>query len=451
MDENIEFRRVWQLLQAKAAENEIAPGLERISRVLELMGNPQNAYKSIHIAGTNGKTSTARMIEAIAIEAGLNTGRITSPHLHSPVERISLNGQNISQADFIQAYLDVEPFVAVVDQESRDNAGPLMTMFEVLTAMQFQAFATAAIDLAIVEVGLGGRFDATNVINPEVSVITQIDLDHQEYLGETIAQIASEKAGILKPQSIAVIAAQTHPEALAVIKERATELQIQAAIENEQIALTNRIPAVGGQMISLQGISEKYQEIFLPLFGEHQAHNALMAVAAFEAFITGGETPLEPELLQNAFSEVTSPGRAELVRQSPVILVDAAHNPAGANALVETIRENFDFTYTVGIVGILQEKNAEYILEILEPIFDEVVITQSSSPRAIASDKLAILAEDIFGSKERVIEVMHLPDAIQIAVDRAEAGHEAGAVVATGSVTIAAEVRQLLGANRNES
>lgn len=446
MEHSEDFARAYAALVARAPENEIEPGLERIRRVMELMGDPQNSYRSIHIAGTNGKTTTARVAEAILMGAGLRVGRITSPHLHSPTERIAIDGDPISEADFVQAFEDVMPFVERVDQESLAAGGPRMTMFEVLTAMQFQAFATAPVDAAVIETGLGGTWDATNIIDSDVTVITSISLDHQEYLGDTIEEIAGEKAGILKPGAIAVLGAQKHPSAMDVLQEVAEERGITAAVEGEQIAVLDRVPGVGGQMLSVQGIAGRYDDVFLPLLGEHMASNALLAIAAAEAFLGGGDEPLNLELLREAAGSVTSPGRAEVVRQSPTIVVDAAHNPAGAEALVETVRENFRFTSVTGIVAVLQEKDVQEILSIFEPLMDTVVITQTSSPRAIPADRLSMIAEDVFGDEDRVIEAAHLPDAIQRAVDIAEAGGDSfGGIVAAGSVTLSAEVRQLLG------
>ncbi|MCT1557923.1 bifunctional folylpolyglutamate synthase/dihydrofolate synthase [Helcobacillus massiliensis] len=446
MEHSEDFARAYAALVARAPENEIEPGLERIRRVMELMGDPQNSYRSIHIAGTNGKTTTARVAEAILMGAGLRVGRITSPHLHSPTERIAIDGDPISEADFVQAFEDVMPFVERVDEESLAAGGPRMTMFEVLTAMQFQAFATAPVDAAVIETGLGGTWDATNIIDSDVTVITSISLDHQEYLGDTIEEIAGEKAGILKPGAIAVLGAQKHPSAMDVLQEVAEERGITAAVEGEQIAVLDRVPGVGGQMLSVQGIAGRYDDVFLPLLGEHMASNALLAIAAAEAFLGGGDEPLNLELLREAAGSVTSPGRAEVVRQSPTIVVDAAHNPAGAEALVETVRENFRFTSVTGIVAVLQEKDVQEILSIFEPLMDTVVITQTSSPRAIPADRLSMIAEDVFGDEDRVIEAAHLPDAIQRAVDIAEAGGDSfGGIVAAGSVTLSAEVRQLLG------
>ncbi|HIY24443.1 MAG TPA: bifunctional folylpolyglutamate synthase/dihydrofolate synthase [Candidatus Brachybacterium merdigallinarum] len=446
-----QLREVYAALLERAPENRIAPDLSRITRLMELMGDPQNSYRTVRIAGTNGKTTTARILERILREAGLRTGRTTSPHLRSPAERIAIDGATISDDDFVQAYEDVLPFARIVDAESEAAGGVPLTFFEMLTAMSYQAFASAPVDVAVVETGMGGTWDATGVVDPDVTVITPIAMDHQDYLGDTIEQIAAEKAGILTAGATAVIAAQPFPDAADVVRERIIELGAEAAFEGEQIGVLARTPGVGGQMLTLQSIAGRYEEAFLSLLGEHQAANALLAVAAAEALLGGGEQPLDAEMLTAALSTVTSPGRAEVVRQSPTVLVDAAHNPAGAETLVGTVRENFRFTRTVGLIGILREKDAEQILAVLEPLVDSVVITQSSSPRAIPADELADLARDVFDDEDRVVERASLPDAIQAAVDLAESGGESfGGIVAAGSVTLVAEVRDLLGAPEEE-
>ena len=440
-----QLREVYAALLARAPENRIEPDLSRITRLMDLMGNPQNSYRSIRIAGTNGKTTTARILERILREAGLRTGRTTSPHLHSPTERIAIDGAPIDEDGFIQAYEDVAPFAQIIDAQSAQAGGPPLTYFEYLTAMAFQAFASAPVDVAVIETGLGGTWDATGAISPDVTVITPISLDHQDYLGDTVAEIAGEKAGILTREATAIIADQPFEDAADVLLERITALGAEAAIEGQQIGVTSRTPGVGGQMLTLQGIAGRYEQVFLSLLGEHQASNALLAVAAAEALLGDGRTALDGELLHASLSTITSPGRAEVVRQAPTILVDAAHNPAGAQTLVETVRENFRFTRTIGLVGILQEKDATEILAVLEPLLDTVVITRSSSPRAIPADQLADLARDVFDDEDRVIEEANLPDAIQAAVDLAEeGGDQFGGVVVAGSVTLAAEVRDLL-------
>lgn len=442
-----ELREVYAALLERAPENRIAPDLSRITRVMELMGNPQLGYRTVRIAGTNGKTTTARILERILREAGLRTGRTTSPHLRSPAERIAVDGVPLDDEDFVQAYEDVLPFAEMVDAESVAAGGVRLTFFEMLTAMAFQAFASAPVDVAVVETGMGGTWDATGVVDPDVAVITPIGLDHQEYLGDTVAQIAGEKAGILTARATAVLAAQPEADAADVLRDRVAELGAEAAIQDEQIGVLARTPGVGGQMLTLQGIAGRYEEVFLSLLGAHQADNALLAVAAAEALLGDGTRPLDGELLTAALGTVTSPGRAEVVRQSPTVIVDAAHNPAGAATLVETVRENFRLTRTVGLVGILEGKDAEQILATLEPLLDHVVITRTSSPRALPADELAEIARDVFADDDRVLEVPALPDAIQTAVDLAErGGDQFGGIVAAGSVTLAAEVRELLGA-----
>ena len=440
------MREVYAALLERAPENRIEPDLSRIRRVMELMDDPQHSYRCIRIAGTNGKTTVARIIERILREAGLRTGRTTSPHVHSPVERIAVDGVPVDEDAFIQAYEDVKPFAEVVDHEQLERGGVRLTFFEYLTAMAFQAFASAPVDVAVIETGLGGTWDATGVVDPDVAVITPIGLDHQDFLGDTIAQIAGEKAGILTERAIAILAAQPFADAADVLYERARALGCEVAQEDEQIGVLARTPGVGGQMLTVQGIAGRYENVFLSLLGEHQAHNALLGIAACEAFLGGGQGPLDGDMLGAALASVTSPGRAEVVRQAPTILVDAAHNSAGAESLVATVRENFRFTRTIGLIGVLQEKDAEQILAILEPLLDRVVITNSSSPRAIPADELADLARDVFGDEDRVTETASLPDAIQTAVDLAEAdGDQFGGVVAAGSVTLAADVRDLLG------
>lgn len=441
-----ELREVYAALLERAPENRIEPDLSRITAVMDLMGNPQRSYRSIRIAGTNGKTTTARILERILREAGLRTGRTTSPHLHSPTERISIDGSPIDEEGFIQAYRDVEPFAEIVDARSLEAGGLRLTFFEYLIAMSYQAFASAPVDVAVVETGLGGTWDATGVVDPDVAVVTSIGMDHQEYLGETIAEIAGEKAGILTADAIAVIGAQRDGDATDVLREKIIDIGAEAAFQDQQIGVLSRTPGVGGQLLTVQGIAGRYEDVFLSLLGAHQADNALLAIAAAEAFL-GGEHPLDGDLIAGALSSVTSPGRAEVVRQSPTILLDAAHNPAGAETLVETVRENFRFTRTIGLVGILQDKDAEQILAVLEPLLDVVVISQSSSPRAVPADELADLARDIFEDDDRVIERPDLPDAIQTAVDLSEAdGDQFGGIVVAGSVTLVGEVRDLLGA-----
>lgn len=440
-----DFAAVYRALLDRTPESRPEPDLDRMRRVVDLLGHPEHAYRTVHVAGTNGKTSTARLIEHYLTAVGLRTGRFTSPHLTSPAERIAVDGAPIDQADFVQAYEDVIPFVEAVDAESVAEGGPRMTFFEVMTTMAFQAFASAPVDVAVVETGMGGLWDATSVIAPDVTVLTPIDYDHMEYLGDSIEDIAHEKAGVLRREIPAVLAAQPHPEALDILVEQAETLAVPVYLQGRSFDTVTRVPGVGGQQLDVQGLAARYDDLFLSLLGPHQAQNASVAIAALESLLGGGEQALPGDLLERAFGSVTSPGRAEVVRQAPTVLVDAAHNPHGIRAVAETVREAFRFTKVVGLVGVLADKEVDTILDELEPLCDEVVITRSSSSRALPADVLADHARDVFG-EDRVHEAEQLADGIQLAVDRAETLDPSFAgIVATGSVTLAAEVRALFG------
>lgn len=437
------MRQVGEAVLARAPETDIEPSLDRIAAVMELLGDPQRAFPVIHLTGTNGKTSTTRMIERMLREMGLSTGRFTSPHLHDIRERIALNGKPIEPERFIRTYADILPMIDLVDERSGAEGGPRMTYFEILVALAYAAFADAPVDVAVVEVGLGGSWDATNVADGAVSVITPIALDHQRLLGSTVEQIATEKAGIIKPGAITIVGVQ-EPEVLEILAERALEVGATIKAEGIDIGLLTSVLAVGGQQLSIRGLGGDYDDIFLPLHGAHQAHNATLALAAVEAFLGGGEQRLEPEIVRAGLADVSSPGRLEIVRRSPTVLVDAAHNPAGALALRAAMEESFHFTKVVGLVAILADKDAEAILSILEPVLNEVVVTRSSSPRATSPAVLGELASDIYG-EDRVIVVDSLPEALDRAAELADQGGAGGGVLATGSVVTAAEVRMLLG------
>jgi dihydrofolate synthase/folylpolyglutamate synthase len=437
------LRAVYSELLARTPEDRMQPRLGPVRRVCELLGEPQRAYPVIHLTGTNGKTSTARMIERLLREHNLRTGRFTSPHLQDVTERISVDGRPLSAAKFVEVYEDVAPYVAMVDGELRQADQVPITYFEMLAVMAFAAFADAPVDVAVVEVGLGGTWDATNVADATVAVITPISLDHTRMLGDTVAEIAGEKAGIITEGGF-VVMAQQPVEAAEVLLAKAVEGRATVAREGMEFGVTSRQVAVGGQVVTVQGLAGTYTDVFLPLHGEHQAHNMAVAIAAVEAFIGNGDQPLSADVVQEAMADMTSPGRLELVRQSPAVIVDAAHNPAGAQALVAAMEEAFNFTYLVGVVGVLADKDAGAILDVLEPLLDEVVITRSTSPRAVPVGVLAEEAEDVFG-EDRVHVEERLDDAIVAAADRAEAeGGQTGGVLVTGSVTVAGEARVLL-------
>ena len=418
--------------------------LSRIEGLLDLLGSPQRAYPAIHITGTNGKTSTARMIDTLLRAHGLRTGRYTSPHLQSVRERISIDGEPVTEDEFVGIYEEVAPVAAFLDQRS---AGETLTYFDMTTAMALTAFADAPVDVAIVEVGLGGADDSTNVLQAGTCVITPISLDHTQWLGDTIADIAMAKAGIIHRGATVVSAAQP-AEAMRPLLERCVEVEATVAREGEEFGVLTRTIAVGGQLLSFQGLGGVYDDVFLPLHGAHQAQNAALALAAVEAFLGAGAgtRQLDPDVVRAGFAEATSPGRLERVRSAPTILLDAAHNPHGMNATVEALREEFSFTRLVVVLGVLADKDVPAILDLLEPVADAVVCTRNSSPRAMPADELGRLATEAFG-EDRVSVEPDLPDAIEKAVVLAESDLDilSGAgVLITGSVVTVADARRLL-------
>jgi dihydrofolate synthase/folylpolyglutamate synthase len=413
---------------------------------MDVLGEPQRAYPSIHITGTNGKTSTARMIERLLLAFELRTGRYTSPHVQSVTERITLDGTPISAERFIETYRDLRPYIDLVETRQPHR----LSFFEVLTGMAYAAFADAPIDVAVIEVGMGGSWDATNVVDGQVAVVTPISLDHTERLGGTPGEIAGEKAGIVKKDATAVFAQQP-ADAAKVLLKRAAEMDATVAREGEEFGVLHREVAVGGQLLTLKGLGGEYEQVFLPLHGEHQAHNAALALTAVEAFFGIGsvhQRTLDQETVRAAFAAVTSPGRLEVVRRSPTVVLDAAHNPGGALATAAAISEVFGFTHLVGVVGASGGKDVRGLLEAFEPVFSEVVVTRNSTSRAMDVDELAALAVEVFGG-DRVQVEPRLDDALEAAVTLAEEeGEYAGAgVLVTGSVITVGEARLLLGRN----
>jgi dihydrofolate synthase/folylpolyglutamate synthase len=426
-------------------EGRMHPTRERIEALLDLLGQPQRSYRSIHLTGTNGKTSTARMIDELVRGFGLRAGRFTSPHLASITERIVIDGEPIDARTFVEGYREIAPYLELVDGQFDIK----ISFFEVMVALAFSIFADTPIDVAVVEVGLGGEWDATNTIDAEVAVVTPIDLDHTQYLGTTVDKIAAEKAGIIKAGAVAILAAQP-PAAAEQLLRRAVEVEAAVAREGLEFGVLERNVAVGGQVMTLQGLAGVYPDIFLPLHGAHQAENAVCALAAVEAFFgAGGDSgPMDLDIVRTAFAAVRSPGRLEAMRSAPTILVDAAHNPAGMAATVAAINEAFDFRRLVAVVGVLVDKDVRGILEQLEPLAAEIVVTQTGSTRALPADALAAQAVEVFG-RDRVTIEPRLDDAIEAAVRLAEDtddGVPAGTgVLVTGSVVTAGEARSLLG------
>ncbi|TAK69047.1 MAG: bifunctional folylpolyglutamate synthase/dihydrofolate synthase [Actinomycetota bacterium] len=410
----------------------------------ELLGDPQHAAPVVHVAGTNGKTSTARMIDSLLRAFGLQTGLTTSPHLQQTRERIVVGGDPISAERFVAVYRDVAPYATLVDQRSARAGGPPVSYFELVVAMAFAAFADAPVDAAVLEVGLGGTWDATNVADATVAVICPIGLDHTELLGDSVGAIAAEKAGIIKPDCLAVSGRQ-EPDALAVLESAATDAGTSLAVAGRDFGVRARRVAVGGQEVDLQGLAGTYEGLFLPLFGPYQADNAALALAAVESFLGGGSGELDPAAVYDGFAASSSPGRLEVVRRGPTVLLDAAHNPAGAQALVDAVRDSFDFTVLVGVVGILEGKDARGILTTLEPVLAEIVVTRPPSARGRDADELAAVAVEVFGA-DRVEVVPDLADALDAGIRLAEeaADGPGSGVLVTGSVVTVGAARAML-------
>ena len=445
------FLQVQAEILARAPEHAPQPSLERVRSVLEILGQPQLSYPVIHVTGTNGKTTTARMIDRLLREHGLRTGRFTSPHLDHVGERIVVDGLRLDDARFVAAWDDVAPYVQIVDDSSVAGGGPRLSFFEVLTVMAFAVFADAPVDVAVVEVGLGGLWDSTNVADGVVAVVTSVAMDHERWLGHSLSAIAEQKAGIVKENAV-LVTAQQEPEVAEVLRARAASVGAVVAREGIEFGVLARDVAVGGQRLTLKGLVGGAEDIYLPLHGAHQAGNAAVALAAVEAFLgSGGSagTGLDPDLVRDAFAHVDSPGRLEPVRRGPLVVVDAAHNPAGAAAAAEGLREAFPGTRLVGVVGVMADKDVEGILTELEPVLDEVVVTAARGVRAMSADAVADVARGVFG-EDRVHVRPDLADAVESAVALAGTGsggdEVAAGVVVTGSIYLVAEARRMLGA-----
>lgn len=453
-EELAELAQVAAELNARAPETIIEPSLERIEMLMDLLGHPERSFHVIQVAGTNGKSSTARMIDSLLRSFHRRVGLVTSPHLQLVTERIGIDGHPIHPRDFVRIWREIQPYVEMVDSRSDIP----MSTFEVLVGISYAAFADAPIDVAVVEVGLGGTWDATNVVNAEVAVVMPVGLDHTDYLGDTITEIAGEKAGIIKArehdaddvitpgENIAIVAEQD-PEAMRVILQRTVDVGAGVARAGSEFAALESRIAVGGQQLTIQGLGGLYEDIFLPLHGEHQAKNAAVALAAVEAFFGASSgNPIDIASVRTGFAKAISPGRLERVRTSPTTFLDACHNPHGAKALAAALDRDFDFARLIGVVSIFTDKDAAGILTALESVLTEVVITQNASPRARDAYELADLARDIFG-EERVFVDPDLPSAYTQAVELAEdADVQSGSgIIITGSVVTAGDARALFG------
>lgn len=432
-------------LTSRWPEHRVGPGLSRIAALMNLLGNPERATPVIQVAGTNGKGSTCIMIDALLRSAGLRTGRFASPHLSDARERICIDGQPLSEARFAEAWQEVEPFVRMVDEQQLD--GIAMTFFEVITGMAYAAFADTPVDVAVVEVGLGGRWDATSVADPQVAVVTPVGADHTHILGDSLEKIAAEKAGIIKPGATVVLSGQ-EPAAARVLLAQAVEAGDVVRAEGPDFGVLERRPAVGGQVIRIESAGGPLGDLFLPLHGAHMARNAALAVAAVEAFL-GGQ-PLAPEIIEEGLASVVAPARLELARTSPAIVIDTAHNPQAAQATIDACQEAFAFQPLIGVVAMMADKDTSGVLEIFASAMDQVVVTRAQgTPRALPAEELARAAED-FWPAGKVHQAPAMPDALELATLLADAAGPGAGVLVAGSLIAAGQARDLLVAEQQE-
>ena len=448
MIENLSEEHYWALkakevedaLLARVPENKIRPRLEPTARLAELLGDPQKAYRVIHVTGTNGKTSTSRFIERLLREHGLRTGRFTSPHLVKLNERMSLDGEPVSDERLFTVWNEIEPIVGLVDAELEAAGDDALTFFEVLAVLGFAIFADAPVDVLVLEVGMGGEWDSTNVADGDVAVFTPISLDHMDRLGDTIEEIANTKAGIIKPGAIVLSAAQV-PAALKVISERAASIGEKFLTFGKDFGVSSISLNKLGQIVSVRAVAGEYEDLNLPVHGEYQAENSALAVAAVEAFLGGGAQRIMDDVVRASFADFSSPGRLQVVSRDPLTILDAAHNEDGAKSLVKALKDSFGSPYAVGVVSILAEKNARALLQILDDSFVEFIITQSESARAIPAEDLAELAREIFGSDR--VHVQSNPQWALAEAAKLLPPTLGSAIVVTGSVTLVGQVLKL--------
>jgi len=436
---------VMDALLTRIPENKLRPRLEPTRRAVELLGDPQKSYRVIHITGTNGKTTTTRIIERILRELGLRTGRFTSPHLVRLNERMAIDGEPVGDQQMAEVWADIEPILALVDAELEAAGDTKLTFFEALAVLGFAVFADAPVDVLVLEVGMGGEWDSTNVADGDVAVFTPISIDHAERLGNTVGEIAKTKSGIIKAGAIVVSSAQP-AEALEVIESKSASIAERIAVYGRDFEVLDVEPDVAGQRFSVKTLTSEYRDLFLPLQGEYQAENAALAISAVEAFF-GASNRLFDDVLRVAIADSTSPGRLQVVSRNPLTILDAAHNPGGAEVLARAMKKSFGAPETVAVVSILADKDATALLEALDETAKTFIITKSSSPRAIEVDELAHIARNVFGA-ERVKTAESALTAMTLA--RREVVDN-GAILVTGSITLVGDVLKNIQLNETES
>jgi dihydrofolate synthase / folylpolyglutamate synthase len=437
----IQAAEVEQRMYSRIPESKIRPRLEPTRRAVEMLGDPQAAYRVVHVTGTNGKTSTTRFIERILREHGLRTGRFLSPHLVKLNERMAIDGESVSDERLVTIWNEIEPILELVDSQLEAEGEHALTFFEALAVLAFAVFADAPVDVLVLEVGIGGEWDSTNVANGDVAVFAPISLDHTDRIGGTLAEIAQTKAGIIKPGAYVVSATQPI-EAAEILEARANEIGEQYRPYGSGWHLISSEAVAGGTKFSVQGLAGEYHDLFLPLHGSYQAENAALALVAAEAFMGGGEQRIMDDIVRAAFADASSPGRLQIVSKDPLIVLDAAHNPSGAQSLAVAVKETFNAEHVVGVVSILAEKDAESILRELEPAIDQLIVTQSSSPRAIELAELEAMAVQVFGA-ERVSATLnpwHALERAKVVLPKSKNAM----IVASGSITLVGDILKQL-------
>lgn len=448
MSENLSEEKYWSIkagevqeaLLSRVPENEIRPRLQPTARLAELLGDPQKSYRVIHVTGTNGKTSTSRFIERLLREHGLRTGRFTSPHLVKMNERIAIDGEAVSDETLSNIWNEIEPIVHLVDSELENSGEQKLTFFEVLSVLAFAIFADAPIDVLVLEVGMGGEWDSTNIADGDVAVFTPISLDHMERLGKTIEEIARTKSGIIKPGAIVLTATQSE-SAMSVIAAKSKQIAEKLLVYGSDFEVTASESTKLGQVVSIKSAAGSYLDLSLPIHGDFQSENAALAVAAVEAFIGGASQRIMDDVVRASFSDFSSPGRLQIVGREPLIILDAAHNPHGANSLVRSLATSFEQGFKIGVVSILSDKEALEILRILEPAFNSVLITQSESARAIPAAELGELARSVFGNDR--VSIQANPEWALAEAKELLPKDLGAAIVVTGSVTLVGQVLKL--------
>lgn len=439
MAEHDDAQAVIDELYSRIGEGSPQPRLQPTRRAMELLGDPQQMFGVVHITGSNGKTSTARMIDSLLRAHGLRAGLMTSPHLTVLNERIVIDGEPVSDDSLVANYNDIEPFLAMVDTELEGQGEPPLTFFEALTVLAFACFADAPVDVAVVEVGMGGEWDSTNVANADVAVLTAIGLEHVEKLGPTLVDIARTKSGIVKPASRVVCAPQA-PEVIDVVVDACEKNEAPLFVLGRDITLGSITPGVGGQLIDVTTPAGSYPQLALPLLGLHQAENAALAIAAVEQFLGGGEQSLERDVVAEGLGQSSSPGRLQVIASEPSVIVDAAHNPHGAEALSRAVMSSFQFDTLVVVLGVLGDKDARGIVEALDPVADYFVVTQPTSDRARDVADLADTVSQLAGP-DRTSWRGYLGDAIDLA--KQQAG-PSGGVLITGSAVLVGEAMTIV-------